>query len=177
MKIKGTLVDHLILADGRQRITVETADDFRGEYDRLHEKEISAEIKEYRKPRSLDANAYFHVLVNKIAAVQGLSDDEVKRALVVRYGTVERDDDGNVIAAMLPMSADIDKIYPYTRCYKTVDQDGKTYRCYLFYKRSRYMDSAEMSHLIDGTVQEAQELGIDTDTPDVIARYKEEWRP
>ncbi len=177
MKIKGTLVDHLILADGRQRITVETADDFRGEYDRLHEKEISAEIKEYRKPRSLDANAYFHVLVNKIAAVQGLSDDEVKRTLVVRYGTVERDDDGNVIAAMLPMSADIDKIYPYTRCYKTVDQDGKTYRCYLFYKRSRYMDSAEMSHLIDGTVQEAQELGIDTDTPDVIARYKEEWRP
>ena len=39
------------------------------------------------------------------------------------------------------------------------------------------MDSAEMSHLIDGTVHEAQELGIDTDTPDVIARYKEEWRP
>lgn len=177
MKIKGTLVDHLMLAGGKQRITIETSDDFRGEYDRLHEKEISAEIKEYRKPRSLDANAYFHVLVNKIAAVQGLSDDEVKRMLVVRYGTVERDEDGNVIAAMLPLSADIDRIYPYTRCYKTMEQDGKTFRCYLFYKRSRYMDSAEMSHLIDGTVHEAQELGIDTDTPDVIARYKEEWRP
>ena len=126
MKIKGTLVDHLILAGGKQRFTIETSDDFRGEYDRLYEKEISAEIKEYRKPRSLDANAYFHVLVNKIAVAQGLSDDEVKRMLVVRYGTVERDDDGNVIAAMLPMSADIDKFYPYTRCYKTVEQDGKT---------------------------------------------------
>ena len=177
MKIKGTLVDHLMLAGGKQRITIETADDFRGEYDRLHEKEISAEIKEYRKPRSLDANAYFHVLVNKIAISQGVSDDEAKRWLVVRYGTVERDEDGNVVAAMLPMSVDIDRFYPYTRCYKSVEQDGKTYHCYLFYKRTRYMDSAEMSHLIDGAVHEAQELGIDTDTPDVIARYKEEWRP
>lgn len=177
MKIRGKIVDLLLLAGGRQRITIETTDDFRSEYDRLREKEIGAEIKEYRKPRSLDANAYFHVIVNKIAAVQGTSDEEVKKLLVVRYGTVERDEDGNVIAAMLPMSADIDRLYPYTRCYKTVEMDGRTYNCYLFYKQTRYMDSAEMSHLIDGAVHEARELGIDTDPPDVIARYKEEWRP
>ena len=169
MRIRGNLVDHVLLANGNQRLTIETADDFRGEYDRLHEKEISAEIKQYRKPRSLDANAYFHVLVNKIAIAQGLSDEEVKRELVVKYGTIERDEDGDIIGAMLPISADIDKFHPYTRCYKTVEQNGKTYRCYLFYKHTSDMDSKEMSHLIDGTVYEAKQLGIETMTPDELA--------
>ena len=172
MKIKGKLVDHLLLAGGRQRITIETEDDFRGEYDRLHEKEISADIKVYRKPRSMDANAYFHVLVNKIAVAMESSDDEIKKWLVVKYGTVETDDDGNAYGAMLPASADVDRFYPYTRCYKTVEQNGKTYSCYLFYKRTRDMDSKEMSHLIDGTVYEAKQLDIETMTPDQIAELE-----
>jgi hypothetical protein len=78
---------------------------------------------------------------------------------------------------MLPVSADIDDFYPYTRCYKTMELDGREYRCYLFYKRTHTLDSKEMSRLIDGAIQVAKELGIDTDTPEQIARYKEEWHP
>ena len=37
------------------------------------------------------------------------------------------------------------------------------------------MDSAEMARLIDGAIEEARELGIETDTPEQLARYKEEW--
>ena len=175
MKIRGRLVDHLLLAGGRQRITIETEDDFRGEYDRLHEKEISAEIKVYRKPRSMDANAYFHVLVNKIATALGTSDEEVKKQLVIKYGTVETDEDGSAYGAMLPASADIDRFYPYTRCYKTVEQNGKTCNCYLFYKRTRDMDSKEMSHLIDGTVSEAKALDIETLPPDELRSMEDLW--
>lgn len=172
MKFRGKLVDHLLLAGGRQRITIETDDDLRGEYDRLHEKEISAEVKVYRKPRSLDANAYFHVLVNKIATTLCSSDEEVKKHLVVKYGTLETDEDGSVYSAMLPASADIDRLYPYTRCYKTVEHNGKHCKCYLFYKRTRDMDSKEMSHLIDGTVSEAKALDIETMTPDQLAQLE-----
>lgn len=175
MKIRGRLVDHLLLAGGRQRLTIETEDDFRGEYDRLHEKEISAEIKVYRKPRSMDANAYFHVLVNKIATALGSSDEEVKKQLVIKYGTLETDEDGNAYGAMLPASADIDRFYPYTRCYKTVEQNGKAYNCFLFYKRTRDMDSAEMSHLIDGTVSEAKALDIETLPPDELRSMEDLW--
>lgn len=175
MKIRGRLVDHLLLAGGRQRITIETEDDFRGEYERLHEKEISAEIKVYRKPRSMDANAYFHVLVNKIATVLGSSDEEVKKQLVVKYGTLETDEDGSAYGAMLPASADVDRFYPYTRCYKTVEQNGKGYKCYLFYKRTRDMDSKEMSHLIDGTVSEAKALDIETLPPDELRSMQDLW--
>ena len=172
MKFRGKLVDHLLLAGGRQRITIETDDDLRGEYDRLHEKEISAEVKVYRKPRSLDANAYFHVLVNKIATTLCSSDEEVKKHLVVKYGTLETDEDGGVYSAMLPASADIDRLYPYTRCYKTVEHNGKHCKCYLFYKRTRDMDSKEMSHLIDGTVSEAKALDIEIMTPDQLAQLE-----
>ena len=172
MKFRGKLVDHLLLAGGRQRITIETDDDLRGEYDRLHEKEISAEVKVYRKPRSMDANAYFHVLVNKIATTLCSSDEEVKKHLVVKYGTLETDEDGSVYSAMLPASADIDRLYPYTRCYKTVEHNGKHCKSYLFYKRTRDMDSKEMSHLIDGTVSEAKALDIETMTPDQLAQLE-----
>ena len=172
MKIRGKLVDHILLAGGMQRLTIETMDDFRSEYDRLHNKEISAEIKQYRNPRSLDANAYFHVLVNKIAAVLVSSDDEVKRDLVVKYGALETDDDGNPVGAMLPSNADIGKYYPYARCYKTMELNGREYRCYLFYKHTRDMDSKEMSHLIDGTVSEAKLLDIETMTPDQLAQLE-----
>ena len=175
MKIRGRIVDHLLLAGGRQRLTIETNDDFRGEYDRLHEKEISAEIKEYRKPRSLDANAYFHVLVNKIAAAMESSDDEIKKWLVTKYGTLEEDGDGSAYGAMLPASADIDIFYPYTKCYKSVEMNGKLYNCYLFYKRTRNMDSKEMSHLIDGAVYEAKALNIETLPPDELRSMEDLW--
>jgi len=37
------------------------------------------------------------------------------------------------------------------------------------------MGTKEMSELIDGTVSEARELGIDTRTPDEIERMKQLW--
>lgn len=37
------------------------------------------------------------------------------------------------------------------------------------------MDTKEFSHLIDGAINEAKALGIETDTPEQLARYKEEW--
>lgn len=42
-------------------------------YDSTKDKELSVEVKEYRQKRSLNANSYFHLLVGKIAEVQGVS--------------------------------------------------------------------------------------------------------
>ena len=35
----------------------------------------------------------------------------------------------------------------------------------------------EMARLLDGIIEEAKELGIDTRTPDEIERMKMEWKP
>ena len=175
--MKGRLKDLTFGAHGEQHITITVTSDFRESYDALKDTDINVEIKKWRRPRSRDANAYFHVLVNKIAEAQSLGDDEVKRSLVVEYGALAKDEDGNTLGAMLPVTADMDDFYPYYRCYKTMTLEGREYNCYLFYKRTHTLDTKEMARLIDGAIYVAKGLGIDTDTPEQIARYKEEWQP
>ena len=140
------------------------------------EEKVVVSIKRYRKRRSLDANAYFHVLVNEIAKKMRLSDDETKKLLVRRYGTLAKDEDGNYLGAVLPSTADPEAFYPYYRSYKTVFVNGKECTCYLFYKRTRELDTAEMSHLINGTVDEAQALGIQTRPQEEIDSLLSSWR-
>ena len=169
--MKGKLIDFAMGFNRKQRITIELDTDFREGFESLKDVDIEVNIRKWRRKRSNDANAYFHLLVNEIAEARGLSDDEVKRMLVVDYGTLARDDDGLVVGFKLPASVNVDAIYPYTKCYKQVEENGKTFSCYLVYKRSSEMNSKEMSRLIDGAVTEAKELGIDTDTPEQRARW------
>lgn len=169
--MKGRIIDFSMSWNRKQRITVEIDTDFREGYEALKEADIEVNIKKWRKRRSNDANAYFHVLVTAIAEARGVSNEEIKRMLVVDYGSLARDEDGQIIGFKLPASVDVSAIYPYTKLYKQVEENGKAYSCYLVYKHSSEMDSKEMTRLIDGAIQEAKELGIDTDTPEERARW------
>lgn len=171
--MKGRLIDASLGYNRKMRITIELDSDFRNGYDALKDFDVEVSIKKWRPHRSDNSNRYFHLLVNEIAAVTGQSDEEVKRRLVVDYGTIARDEDGKIMGMKLPPYVDVDQIYPYTRLYEQREENGKTMNCYLIYKRSSWMDSKEMAHLIDGTVQTARELGIDTDTPEEKARYEQ----
>ena len=169
--MKGRLIDFSIGWNRRQRITIEIDSDFREGFDALKGADIEVSMKKWRRKRSNDANAYFHVLVTAIAEARGISNDEVKRMLVVDYGTLARDEDNQIIGFKLPLGVDVSRIYPYTKLFKQVEENGKLFNCYLVYKRSSEMDSKEMARLIDGAVHEAKELGIDTDTPEERARW------
>ena len=52
----------------------------------MKEKEYSAELKECRKPRSLNANSYAWQLMGQIADSIGSSKDEVYLTMLGRYG-------------------------------------------------------------------------------------------
>lgn len=169
--MKGKLIDFSIGWNRKQRITIEIDTDFREGFDALKGSDVEVSVKKWRKKRSNDANAYFHVLVTAIAEARGVSNEEVKRMLVVDYGSLARDDDGQIIGFKLPPSVDVSFIYPYTKLYKQIEENGKLFNCYLVYKHSSDMDTKEMSRLIDGAVHEAKELGIDTDTPEERARW------
>lgn len=45
----------------------------------------------------------------------------------------------------------------------------------LYFGSSSY-DTVQMSRLIDLLIEDCKAQGIETATPDEIARYKEEWR-
>jgi len=173
--MKGRLIDLSFGMNRKQRITLEVDADFRNNFDMLKEFDVSVEIKKYRERRSKDANAYFHVLVNKIAEYQGLGNDEVKKSLVIEYGALAKDDDGFTVGFKLPESVNIDSIYPYAKVFDVREENGRMFNCYLVYKHTHELDSKEMARLIDGTIYVAQDLGIETDTPEQLAKYKEGW--
>lgn len=160
MKIRGTLVDHLMLAGGKQRVTIETTDDFRDEYDRLHEKEISAEIKEYRKPRSLDANAYAWVLIDKLAEHLQLTKTEVYQELIRNIGGVSR--------TVCCVNDAVDVLCEGWKHnglgWFTETFPSKIEGCtnIIFYFGSSSYDSKQMSALIDAAVEECKQYGIET---------------
>lgn len=170
--MKGRLIDFSLGWNRKQRISIELDTDFREGFDALKGADIEVNIKKWRKKRSNDANAYFHVLVTAIAEARGTSNEEVKRMLVVDYGSLARDEDGQIIGFKLPQGVDVSFIYPYTKLFKQVEENGKLFNCYLVYKHSSDMDTKEMARLIDGAVHEAKELGIDTDTPEERARWR-----
>lgn len=173
--MKGRLIDLSFGMNRKQRITIEVDADFREKFNQLKDSDISIEIKKYREKRSKDANAYFHVLVNKIAETQGLGNDEVKKSLVIEYGALAKDDEGNTVGFKLPASVKIESIYPYAKVFDIREENNRIFNCYLVYKHTHEMDSKEMARLIDGAIYVAKDLGIETDTPEQLARYKEEW--
>ena len=143
-------------------------------YDRLKDKEISVEIKQYREKRSLNANAYFHVLVDKIAGVQGVTHTEVHNHLIAEYGVLDDQINNIILDDNIPwLRLDTIHLRP-TTATRTMD-NGKLYRVYLVMRGSHTYDTAEMARLIDGTVEEAKALGIETLTPDELERMKAAW--
>ena len=123
--MRGRLIDLSIGLNRKQRVTIEVDRDFREDFDRLKDVELEVEIKKHRSRRSLSANAYFHVLVNKIAAERGGSDEDVKKSLVCEYGALAKDADGLTVGFKLPASVDVSTIYPYVKCFDTREENGK----------------------------------------------------
>ena len=140
---------------------------------RLLGNDLDVEIEKHREVRSLDANAYFHVLCRKLAEKVGTSEDEMKKELVHKYGAVGRAKDGKVAGVMIPKGQDINAFYPYWRWY------GETATCdqYLLLKQTHTMNTKEMSRLIDGTVSDCKVQGIETMSPEDLKAILGKWEP
>ena len=143
--------------------------------DELVNKELDIVAKKHREKRSLDANAYFHVLINKMARVMRLSDDDMKIKMNLQYGTVATDDKGMKCGVKVPKSTNIIAFYPYAKWIGEVEENGKMFDKYLFYKRTSELNTKEMGELIDGVVTECNELGIETLPPEELKSMKEAW--
>lgn len=131
---------------------------------------LNISVKEFKKKRSLDSNAYSWVLMTKIAECIGSSKEEVYEEMLQKYGYLAQDEDGYIVIT-LKESIDIQKIGGHWKFYKG---NGK-FNSYLAIKGSSEYDTSEMAHFINQIVLEAKELGIETATPEEIARMNELW--
>ena len=170
MKIKATFKD---LSNGVQGTTLALQIDKDSVFNlrrAFNEKELdgelSVEIKKWRNTRSLNANAYFHTLVNKIAEKLNASDSEVKIRLNLEYGKPAVDNGGNPVVIKLPKDVDIKQFYDYSKWIADKKEpSGIETSYYMLYKQTHTLDTKEMARLIDGTIQEAQQIGIETISP------------
>lgn len=139
---------------------------------------LSVSVKKWRRKRSLDSNAYFHVLAAKIAEKLNTSLTEAKNHMIADYGQYERID-GSLMPIIMNDSIAWEKLDTIhvrpTTATRTLD-DGKLYRVYHVMRGSHTYDSAEMARLIEGTISEAKALGIETATPEELRKMAELWR-
>ena len=122
------------------------------------------EVKEHKEKRSLSANAYFHVLVDEIRQELGLSMTYVKNKLIADYGQIQYLPDGEPMyyKTTAPEEFMMEFEPVHTKLVKVSADKDKTVYFYRVYRPSHTYNSAEFSKLIDGTIQEAKQLDIET---------------
>lgn len=139
--------------------------------------EVDFEIKKHREKRSLNANAYFHVLCHKLAQSQSptLSDARMKNILITSYGQPEIIDDVHVC---IKTNIDSEKMWEqeYLHCRPCNRQPDPNATMYYVYRGSHTYDSYEMAKLIDGTVQDCKDQGIETLSPKELERLVRQWQ-
>ena len=159
----GKLKDLTRNMDGSWNLTVTVTGDCRAVWDKYREKEIDVEIKRYRPKRSLDANGYAWVLLDKIAAKMHLDKADVYREAIKAIGGTSE-----IVCIQDKAVESLRRGWEmHGLGWQTDTMPSKIKGCtnvILYYGSSTY-DTRQMSILIDHIVQDAQALGIETMPP------------
>ena len=138
------------------------------------------EIKKKTVKRSLTANAYYWTLVEKMAKGNKISTAYQHNLLLRRYGELEKMD-GNLITIQIPEIAENENyadenetIHLKPTSQIKVSKNGTVYRTYLLLKGSHTFDNVQMHRLIEGTRDEAEQMGIEVLTLEEMARLRYE---
>ena len=139
------------------------------------DKLYNLEVKEFRKKRSLDANAYAWVLIHKLAEAMRLDPEEVYLLNIPKVG--------NNFTPMCVREQDVE------RFKKSWQSNGLGWpvkdlgvsqvpgcRNLAAYHGSSTYDTVQMSRLIDNLVQDCKALDIETLSEEKLSLLKEGWQ-
>lgn len=181
-KLEGLKMDY---ATKKQSISVEVNEDARDAFQELKDCEkLDIQIKKHREKRSLDANAYYWVLVSKLGKVLDMANPEVHNIALIRYGQPWIID-GKSVFTTIPDTEEAENkvknsteyhLQPTSQVREGVD--GVMYRTYRFLRGSRTYNTEEMSRLISGMItmcKEAQIQDREIATPEEKRLLKERY--
>lgn len=121
-------------------------------------------VKERKRKRSLTQNAYYWVLNDKLASKLRMGRDELHFLMLKRYAPCEV----LTVLKKVPLA----EYFKYAEVFADGVLNGKEYNHVRIYKPSSSMDSAEFARLLDGTIQECEQQGIQTMTPAELAKLE-----
>ena len=141
----------------------------------LKDGEYTLTIDKKKRPRSLRSNNYSWLLTDKLSDVMvirgvKISKDEMHAEMIFRYGQPMLDANGEVVIYSTSQDVKMPEFFPYAKEIGTSEPNGKMFTHYRIYRGSHEYSSQEMSVFISGIVEECKEQGIQTETPEEIAR-------
>lgn len=154
--MRARIVDFALSFNRKQRLTLELEGDFRGQYDKLRDKDLDVTIKKWNDHRTLTANAYLWVLITKIGDALRMNKDEVYFDMLKSYGQ------GGAVSVEERFVEDFKRTNKYSERLGETELNGKTFAHFRFWVGSSEYDKEEFSILLDGVVQEAKNLDIET---------------
>ena len=143
------------------------------------DRDIVWDLTEHKEKRSLSQNAYYWVLLGKVAQKTKVPAAEIHNLNLRELGLVMRIND-NIVPVCLPDTDQTENSVLHAETYhlkptsKVIDgKDGKPYRCYVMLRGSSTFSTDEMAALLDLMVQDAKAQGIETMTPQELAHMRE----
>lgn len=178
MIARGTLSDlSRVVGSGKYRISFEVEKEPEmGEIQALEGRTLTITARVETKKRSLDANAYYWVLLSRLAAKLRTSATELHNLFLRQYGQPLLMD-GKRAYVIIPdtdeaerkaLQSDTFHIKPTSEV--KIDRQGNRWRTYFLLRGSHEYDSTEFNALLKALVDECKEQGIETLTPDEIER-------
>ena len=135
---------------------------------------VALKVGKKGKKRSLDSNAYFWILVDKLSQRLNLPKDEIYRNAIRNIGGVSE--------IVCVQNKAVEKLRQGWEKmgigWQTDTMPSKIEGCtnvILYYGSSTY-DQKQMTSLIDNIVQDCKAVGIETMTPTELARLLEGWQ-
>lgn len=177
MKITGRIVGaNIDYRTNKPCLTLEVNErnDFEALVDEMKDKDkLSIEVKPFRERRSLDANAYFWVLCDKLAEKLHKGKTEIYREYIK--------DIGGISETVCVKNSAVERLCEgWSKNgigWQTDTFESKIEGCtnVVLYYGSSTFSTEQMSALLDLIIQDCHEQGIPTETPNEIARLMSLW--
>lgn len=119
-------------------------------------KTFDVTIEQHREKRSINANNYSYALQDQIAKALGLSLDAVHNEMVLQYGVLE------TVSIIEEAWESAKRIFDYSKEIGRSKLNGKTFVHARVGVGTHLYNTKEMSCFLNGVVQEAKNLGIQT---------------
>lgn len=143
---------------------------------------VDVEITAHKASRTEEANNYYWEIVTAISGALNEPKTKVHNRMLRDYGTLARSGDFLVPLTLPDTEAERKKIdqemnYHVLPTSTAWEENGYPFRVYYLIKGSHLYNTKEMSKLINGAVQEAANLGLETMTPEeqeaMMAAYEQ----
>lgn len=122
------------------------------------------EIKEYRKKRTLNQNNYYWELLGELSLTLRVPVEELHFEMLKNYS--------QRLQVMIPEGTELRGVEYYEK-KSLIKKNDKLFRVYYVYVPSHELKTKEFAILLDGLIHECKQVGIETLTPDELARLNE----